>query len=637
MNEKMDSFEVMFTLTVDFSSEYRQAHITEDGKLKPGSTYRISESRADVTYDEIRFKIESWIKNELPEKWENIYKVPLYISINEKKQGSIILVFTAALSAISVFNDIYDFIKNLKEISQNVIQNNLNKTWGKDTFSASVKSNYPKKKFNSNKEGVRIVKVAAFCFAFISFIATAEGLSEYVFAYKWQTYMISFGIQSILFVFNLKLPIYFNRIGSHIPDDKKKKRKNMISYKWTSMQKLVAVFYVVVLISSSWFSYVFIVNVAYKDMQYIDANIILDSKYRRYLDETDRFVEEDIKLMQLVISNQLSVVQKLIPDDGITKTSTIEELNTDVIDAEEKHFNADAAVTTAQNKFDAAKKVFEEPNDVRWRNNASHQAEKDAYNQANTELEQARQELSAAQTALTTAKNAFANYKPSLGTTVHGFLVEILKPEPNPTELNNHMVSLYDMVIKMDESAVDTANFAKIVKCTQELRISVNKYTSLTDAKENSANGSLKTLKDAILNDTIKVPVPKSENFDSEKTTWELYWIGKYNTLEKIVNAIPNYSENDYIAAGSCEIINKKNLETFDSQDIADDITDLTRSNLVNINKLERAGRLLISKYPFLAYFSLLLAFYFDLASLLAGLFIYYTTKKTSNTKNLTD
>lgn len=33
-----------------------------------------------------------------------------------------------------------------------------------------------KKNFNATKEGIRIVKVAAFCFAIVSFIATAEGL-----------------------------------------------------------------------------------------------------------------------------------------------------------------------------------------------------------------------------------------------------------------------------------------------------------------------------------------------------------------------------------------------------------------------------------------------------------------------------
>lgn len=88
-----------------------------------------------------------------------------------------------------------------------------------------IKEPVRKKHINTNKEGIRIVKVAAFCFAIISFIATSEGLASYVFEYRWQAYMISFGIQSILFVFNLKLPYYFEKIGSLVPNDKKKREK----------------------------------------------------------------------------------------------------------------------------------------------------------------------------------------------------------------------------------------------------------------------------------------------------------------------------------------------------------------------------------------------------------------------------
>lgn len=83
-----------------------------------------------------------------------------------------------------------------------------------------------KKNFNATKEGIRIVKVAAFCFAIVSFIATAEGLREYVFTdSSWQAILISFGIQSILFVLNLKLPEYFDRIGEISSKGNRKHRK----------------------------------------------------------------------------------------------------------------------------------------------------------------------------------------------------------------------------------------------------------------------------------------------------------------------------------------------------------------------------------------------------------------------------
>ena len=75
----------------------------------------------------------------------------------------------------------------------------------------------------SGVTGITIIRVAAFAFAIVSWKATASGLSEYVFGQGWQAALVSFAIQAILFVFNLKLPFYFNRIGENTPNREKKK------------------------------------------------------------------------------------------------------------------------------------------------------------------------------------------------------------------------------------------------------------------------------------------------------------------------------------------------------------------------------------------------------------------------------
>ncbi|GHV05296.1 hypothetical protein FACS1894217_01930 [Clostridia bacterium] len=625
MSKQAESFEATFTLKVDFSGAYRSAHTSEQSRLKPGSSFSFDGIDHVVTYEEIKSKLKNWLEKDLLDECQDRLGIPVDINIQEEKEGSIILVFTAVVTAIGAFNDIYDFIKNITEIAKVLTQRSLNTAYGNNTLTASVIYNFPKRKFSTNKEGIRIVKVAAFCFAIISFIATAEGLFEYVFAYRFQAYLISFGIQSMLFVFNLQLPTYFARIGSHIPDAQKKKRKNGITFKWTSMQKLIAVFYAVVLFSSSWFSYVFIVNVAYTDTQYIDANIILDSKYRRYLDETDRFVEEDIKLMQLTISYQLSVVQGLIPSAaGATKTKS--DVDAEVGRATAARDAATRTRETAKTDYDACVATESGAFETRyWRPNEYATAQANTKS-AKSKLDQAVVDELATETALTNALKEQTDWKPSVGSTVHGFLVEILKIDPNPAELNTHMANLNNMVIKMDETAVDPDRFVNIVTSTQELSIAINKYTALREAQKNSSGESIEGLKKALLTDKVTVPVPNSKTFDADKLAWESYWKLKFGTLEQIIKSIPSYSDTNV----DIEVVDKKVLEGFNGQKIADDISDLTRSNLANVNKLERAFNLLGSKYPFLAWFSLLLAVYFDLASLLAGLFIYFTTKKAN-------
>ena len=52
------------------------------------------------------------------------------------------------------------------------------------------------------------------------------------------------------------------------------------------------------------------------------------------------------------------------------------------------------------------------------------------------------------------------------------------------------------------------------------------------------------------------------------------------------------------------------------------------RSNLENINQVERAKNFLTSKYPYMAWFCIFIAFFMDIASCLVGLFLHYVKEK---------
>lgn len=112
----------------------------------------------------------------------------------------------------------------------------------------------------SSKNGITIISVAALSFAVVSWKATAEGLDAYVFENGWQSMLISFAIQSILFVFNLRLPFYYKHIGEmqKVREKKKyrfgpKKGTEKNTYKSTVFQKVILAFYIVTLLSSSFF------------------------------------------------------------------------------------------------------------------------------------------------------------------------------------------------------------------------------------------------------------------------------------------------------------------------------------------------------------------------------------------------
>lgn len=81
------------------------------------------------------------------------------------------------------------------------------------------------KKESTNKQGIQLMKIAAFCFTIVSCITTATGLGNFVFkdSQAWQAGIISFSIQTILFILNLKLPGYFAKIKNNIKIMWKKK------------------------------------------------------------------------------------------------------------------------------------------------------------------------------------------------------------------------------------------------------------------------------------------------------------------------------------------------------------------------------------------------------------------------------
>lgn len=492
--------------------------------------------------------------------------------------------------------------------------------------------------FNSHNEGIRIVKIAAFCFAIVSWFATAQGLQEYVFnGQYWQACMISFGIQSILFVFNLKLPEYFAQIGRRIPNNLRKHRKYHLgkkrgtfkdTFKWTYLQKIIAFFYGLILVASSFFSFVYMTNLVYQNTRYMDANIVLDRNYRMYLNKVDVYTNEFIKVSQLTINKKLSDLQNLIKDSNAqSERKSKSELQNELIEKEKEFNDKTAAQENAQDVFDTAKEIYETPMNVRWRDLDVYEQERRAYNTAREDLQTAKEATSAAKSEVDKAKLALDNYKPTLNTVVHDLLVKTLNFESSSDELKSLMTELNDIVLETNESEIAAETFAQVVVHTKELSIAIDNYhlLSMIQSKE-GANNDIADFKAQMISNEIIVPVPSSENFLEDKKQWETQWKKRFLLLENIIKSVPNYSESTTSEIDNInEIVDIQSLKEFKAQEISDKIDVIVRTNLANINALERAIKLLFSDFPVLAWFSFGMAIFFDISSLLAGLFIYLT------------
>lgn len=430
---------------------------------------------------------------------------------------------------------------------------------------------------------------------------------------------------------NIEISYIYN-ICSVVPNEQKKKNRRG-KYKWTGMQKVIAIFYAVVICASSLFSYVYIANAVYAKTRYNDANIVLDNRYRILADDTEKYIHEEINYYRLYIAKQLGELQDLTQGSNQT-TKTKVELQTEIIQADKELSDRQAEQETAQVVFNVAKEKYLEPLSSRWRTKDEQEKEKLAYETAKNNLEKAHKAVDAAKQTLEISELDLVNFKPTATTVVHDFLVEMLQANPSIEDyvkdniqyhgLSTYMKPLNDCVMSLDEQEIDFTEYSKLVSKTSELSVLVEKYIACVKA-ETDTNKVL----------AIKIPIYGDDKYEEQITTWEQAWRECFGILEDTVKKLPEYTETtdmnkeDYVGVVNFEI-----LRDFHPEEVIKEIDDLQRKNFSTINHFERAGNLLVSDYPFLAWFSLGLAFFLDTASLLADLFIYYVSRENTVIKD---
>lgn len=479
------------------------------------------------------------------------------------------------------------------------------------------------KKESTNKQGIQLMKIAAFCFTIVSCITTATGLGNFVFkdSQAWQAGIISFSIQTILFILNLKLPGYFAKIKNNI--------KNNVEKKVVCV--LFVIFFITVLLSSSIFSFVYICDASYlsRNISYIDANMVLTNKYNEVLELTSKYIDENIKATAIIACNQLS-------DLPLPKTTT-EEVS--INELEEARDLAKSNYEACEEK----KQLLQKKNDILVNevNTLSKQIfvyERNGstkYDDAKKEMEDVIEQLSKAEDETRIAKEKYdkavreyKNYTPSKEIITQEFLSELLKREPNADILDKDMNELTNMILELGNNENIVSEYEALVQKTKELNITIDKYKLLKLSAKNYANGEFNLLNNEILfENSINL-------IESDITTWKNNWQLNYESLKKLVESTPPYIKSNslYITDKSIDI---DLLESYKPLDLYDELSKIERLYLSDINKVERAFNSFFSKYTFNIWFSAAFALFLDLTAFMVGLFIYYhDEKKTISEKS---
>lgn len=474
----------------------------------------------------------------------------------------------------------------------------------------------------------KIITIASFCFAVVSWAATAEGMQEYVFTSGIEAGLISFGIQSILFAFNLRLPYFVENIGRLTPNTKREVR-NDGSYKWTIRQKLVAVFYFFILLSSSFFSFVYICNsVIYgRDTGYIDDNTVLQYEYEQALEQTQKAVDESMKALPLIASAQLANLQQEMIVAGIMTEGqkSLDDLKLEEQAALQTYEDKQQVKESALREYEDNEEDFNALQSVMLLKADEYEKAKEARDTARDALNKASAEETTAKSAYDAAKEAVINYKPSSGILVSTVLTELLKTNPDTNNVETAMSELVERIIELGETNAIPNNYAQIVENVQSVNTTIARYMDLCGTTEVSAKSRLEELEKTIINKTT-VPNPQAESFQADMNMWRAEWKEKYSSLQEIVLIVPQYSQEE-LANLSDAVIDIKMLKDFDSEKILNSMNETMREKLTDINVMERASLRLFRKYSLTAWMSFVIAFGLDISSFLAGVMTYWMEK----------
>lgn len=483
---------------------------------------------------------------------------------------------------------------------------------------------------NKSMSDITIITTAAFAFSIVSWKATAEGLQSYVFTNGWEAALISFAIQSILFVLNIKLPFYFHKIGQNTRTNHTKTI--------THFQTLLLAFYFMVLSSSSFFSFVYICNnVVYQHQSgYTDDDTLAQSEYTKILSETKHYIRDASNAKRILANEYLNKIQDeyALSTAETQNEKSLDELNVILNNAETAQALAKEEYETAKADADSLKQDMDSYAQQRanttWHDRqneweSKYQSATNNWNAAITRRNTKKSEYEKAAQAYVDAQNAVKYYHESSQTVVTNLLAEMLKETPDTDTLNTYITSLNTDILDKETFSNTTGDYAKLVEYTQELSILISDYTKLQNYLHDS--DGIEYLANHPINTTI--PDPKGKKYFKKYAEWKNSWNSNLSKLNNIIQNLPTISNSEKKRLHNNSAINSDLLENYIPTQKSEEITALRRNKFSDINVIEKSLHLLTGKYRLAAWFSLALAIFFDLSSLLAGLFLYGIQKKS--------
>ena len=480
-----------------------------------------------------------------------------------------------------------------------------------------------------------LLRVATVLLAIVSWWSTAQGMRDYVFSQAWQANLASFAIQSILLGLNFYLPTFWRWIHG--------------------LRGKICVLALsgVVLFCSSWFSYVFIVGTVYEKSWQTESRLLVQSVYRNELYKADEFVQISSDALRETLGDEVAALYTAskTADTETTQNPSGLDLTAD------KASYADNADFAANNEIASAIQAMQIATQEGTSSGVREQAAAaltQLTEQVETRIEQLTQQISQTQDALTAAADAQTSAASALRNAPYGSNTNALQSAYNSAAsrlsnlqdtVNQQQQDLQDYqqaqgILQRYAGVLGIAGNAASVQTGQALR-SIQSALLQTDvdteaieqqartvfeqlqaAQDSGSDADFQTLlndMDSFIRKVQDYAVLKSSGdalqnqIDSmtadtaqDTENWEPLWTEKIERLKATISGLPVSDSG----------------QEYDRADALDKLDDAQRLYISAHNPVDQALIYLGSPYWQLAAFSLVLAFFLDIAAFITGLVI---------------
>ena len=477
---------------------------------------------------------------------------------------------------------------------------------------------------NSQEIILMLLRLATVLLAIVSWWSTAQGMRDYVFSQAWQANLASFAIQSILLGLNFYLPTFWRWIHS--------------------LRGKICVLALsgVVLFCSSWFSYVFIVGTVYEKSWQTESRLLVQSVYRNELYKADEFVQISSDALRETLGDEVAVLYTAskTADTETTQNPSGLDLTAD------KASYADNADFAAKNEIASAIQAMQTATQEGTSSGVREQAAAaltQLTEQVETRIGQLTQQISQTQDALTAAADAQTSTASALRNAPYGSNTNALSNLQDTVNQQQQDLQDYQQaqgILQRYAGVLGIAGNAASVQTGQALR-SIQSALLQTDvdteaieqqartvfeqlqaAQDSGSDADFQTLlndMDSFIRKVQDYAVLKSSGdalqnqIDSmtadtaqDTENWEPLWTEKIERLKATISGLPVSDSG----------------QEYDRADALDKLDDAQRLYISEHNPVDQALIYLESPYWQLAAFSLVLAFFLDIAAFITGLVI---------------